>query len=267
MPLMPEVGSPSYDRDSACFLMVPYSNRIADGRFRFLKKDYQLDNADNHAIHGDVRGRSWHTEERSAERVAFAFDSSHHRHVNWPWPFAARAEYRIRDHALSATLILCNRSSEAMPAGLGWHPFFNRSLRSGEEEVRLCFKTPSVYPDANDNRIPSGPPRVSNPEEDFTSETALPADRDIDACYRGYDGRGYISWPKSRVRLDFHCSPSCGHLIIFNPTSRPYFAVEPVTHANNGVNLLDGGDEGCGVHVLQPGESLEAHFDLTVSVG
>ena len=33
------------------------------------------------------------------------------------------------------------------------------------------------------------------------------------------------------------------------------------------VNLLDGGDEGCGVRVLQPGESLEAQFSLTVVVG
>ena len=263
---MPEVGDPSYDRDSACFLMVPYSNRIENSRFRFLDKTYQLDNADQHAIHGDVRKRSWHIEESSVERVVFGFDSSRYENINWPWPFAAHAEYRIRDHTFSATLTLCNRSSESMPAGMGWHPFFNRSLYSGEEEVRLCFKTPFVYPDANDNRIPSGPPRAAHPEEDFTYETVLPVDRDIDACYRGYDGGGYIRWPKSRVRLDFHCS-SCSHLIVFNPASRPYFAVEPVTHANNGVNLLDGGDEGCGVCVLQPGEALEAQFSLTVVVG
>ena len=67
---MPVVGDPSYDRDSACFLMVPYSNRIEDGRFSFLKKNYQLDNADQHAIHGDVRERPWHTEGSDQTRLS-----------------------------------------------------------------------------------------------------------------------------------------------------------------------------------------------------
>ena len=159
---MPDVGDPTYDRDSASFLMVPYSNRIENGRFIFLKKEYQLDNVEQQAIHGDVRRRPWNTEESSTDRVVFGFESRRYRHLNWPWPFTARAEHRIRDHTFNSTLTLCNRSSESMPAGLGWHPFFNRHLRPGEEEVRLCFKTPFVYPDANDNRIPSGPPRATN---------------------------------------------------------------------------------------------------------
>ena len=89
-------------------------------------------------------------------------------------------------------------------------------------------------------------------------------DREIDACYRGYDGGGYIYWPADGLRLDFDCSSSCSHLIIFNPPSRPYFAVEPVVNANNGVNLLAAGDNGCGVQVLEPGDALEARFQLSV---
>ena len=264
---MPTVGDPSYDRDSSCFLMMPYSNRIENGKFDFLNATYRLDKPDQHAIHGDVRGRPWIAAELGSERAILEFDSRQHRNVNWPWPFSARAEYGIDGFTFVSKLTLWNRGDDAMPAGLGWLPFFNRRLAPADEEVHICFNTPAVYPDANDNRIPSGPPRAPKSEEDFSTARVLPTDRDIDSCYRGYDGAGYIRWPHSRVRLDFDCSSNCSHLIIFNPASRPYFAVEPVTHANNGVNLLDGGDEGCGVRVVQPGASLEAQFSFSVTVG
>ena len=246
--------------------MIPYSNRIENGEFDFLRARYRLGRSDQHAIHGDVRERPWIAAESSSEHAILEFDSRQHLNVNWPWPFSARAEYRINGFTFISKLTLWNRGNKSMPAGLGWHPFFNRRLAAGDEEVRLCFTTPAVYPDANDNRIPSGPARATTAEEDFSTERDMPADRDIDSCYRGYDGAGYIRWPHSGVRLDFDCSPSCCHLIIFNPASRPYFAVEPVTHANNGVNLLDGGDEGCGVRVLEPGASLASRFSLTVTV-
>jgi aldose 1-epimerase len=265
MPLMPRVGDPSYDRDSSCFLMMPYSNRIENGEFRFSNRKYQLQGSADHAIHGDVRRRPWTTEESGPGHATFGFDSRQQRQVNWPWPFAARAEYRISEYTFSSRLTLWNRGDEPMPAGLGWHPFFSRRLRPGEDGVRLCFKTPAIYPDINDTRIPSGPPRPTETEEDFTRERSLPTDLAIDSCYRGYDGGGYLVWPQSGVRLEFDCSSVCGHLIVFNPVSRPYFAIEPVSHANNGVNLLAAGDDGCGMRVLQPGEALEAQLDLKVS--
>ena len=61
----------------------------------------------------------------------------------------------------------------------------------------------------------------------------------------------------------FSCSPACTHLVVYNPSS-PHFAVEPVTNANNGVNLLARGDASSGVAQLAPGESLQAHFSLRV---
>jgi hypothetical protein len=47
-------------------------------------------------------------------------------------------------------------------------------------------------------------------------------------------------------------------------TPRHDFAVEPVTHANNGVNLLTAGQSNCGTVALEPNASLEAHFAIHV---
>ena len=54
-----------------------------------------------------------------------------------------------------------------------------------------------------------------------------------------------------------------GHLILFSPEDQPFFALEPVTNANNGFNLLADGQSDSGVVELQPGETLSTGFRLT----
>jgi len=262
LPLTPDAREPDCDLKCASFLMVPYSNRIENGTFTFQNQRHQLERGTEHAIHGDVRTRPWKTEEQTRTHLCCSFDSRAHQNVNYPWPFAARAEYEIENRAFVARLTLWNRGASPMPAGFGWHPYFNRALTSPEEPVHLCFQAQSAYPDANDNRIPSGPPQPLAPHQDFSTEKPLTPDNFLDTCLRDYDGGGHITWPKSAVRLRFTCSPTCTHLILYNPTGKPYFAVEPVTNANDGVNLLAGGDVGCGTAVLEPGQNLEARFEL-----
>jgi len=66
------------------------------------------------------------------------------------------------------------------------------------------------------------------------------------------------------VRLRLNATKSCKHLILYNPTGKTYFAVEPVTNANNGVNLLAQNDPTCGTIALQPGEALTAECTLSL---
>ena len=92
----------------------------------------------------------------------------------------------------------------------------------------------------------------------------LPPDFFIDSCYQGYDGNGHIAWPGSDVKIEFDCSPACRHLVLYNPLDEPYFAVEPATNANNGINLYSGGEPDSGVVVLMPGECMEASFTMRI---
>jgi aldose 1-epimerase len=265
LPLMPDVRAESSRLPAASFLMVPYSNRIENGTFTFQGRRYQLAHGERHAIHGDVRTRPWKVVSETATRLTCTLRSADHESVNWPWPFEAEAEYTMSDNTFSSRLALWNRGETAMPAGFGWHPYFNRSLTPEGEPVHLCFTVAGVYPDANDNRIPSGPAQPLTPEQDFSAEKPLDPDRFFDHCFQGYDGRGYIAWPESGVKLSFDCSPACQHLIVYNPPF-PVFAVEPVTNANNGVNLYAAGWPDSGVVTLAPGECLRAHFDLCLDV-
>ncbi len=264
LPLMPEIDEPGCDLAAASFLMVPYSNRIADGSFTFAGECHQLQNGEQHAIHGDVRKRAWHVEEQQPHRLICSFSSAEYNDINWPWPFAVRAEYELTEHTLQQRLTLSNRADRSMPAGCGWHPFFNRTLTQDGEPAHLHFQVQSAYPDGYDNRIPSGPTQALALHQDFTGESPLAPDNFLDTCFYGYDGQGHIAWPKSGVRLRFACSNVCSHLILYNPAQKPYFAVEPVTNANDGVNLYARGNQTSGIAVLEPGQSLNAEFSLHV---
>jgi aldose 1-epimerase len=153
-----------------------------------------------------------------------------------------------------------------MPAGMGWHPYYNRVLSRAGEVVHLCMKVKAAYPDANGNRIPSGPAESLTPAQDFSTEKPLAPDYFLDTCFQGYDGQGYIVWPLSGIRVSFQCSPECTHLVIFNPLNKPYFAVEPVTNATNGVNLYSQGELQSGIVSLPPGKSFEARFEQRVDI-
>jgi aldose 1-epimerase len=265
LPLMPDVRPEGSKLPAASFLMIPYSNRIENGTFTFQGQRFQLAHGDRHSLHGDVWMRPWCVIDELTTRIACTFRSIDHEDVNWPWPFDTQAEYSLSGHVFSSRLALWNRGETAMPAGFGWHPFFSRALTREGEAVHLCFKVAGVYPDANDNRIPSGPAQPLTPEQDFSIEKPLDPEQFFDHCFQGYDGNGYIAWPESGIKLSFDCSPECQHLVVYNPPF-PIFAVEPVTNANNGFNLYAAGWPNSGVVCLEPGECLMAQFDLRVDV-
>ena len=265
LPLMPDVSDPGSDLAAASFLMMPYSNRVENGAFTFAGGSYQLDGHKEHAIHGDVRKRSWKVAAQDAESVQCRFESTACEQVNWPWPFAAEAGYRLRGRSLHLELSLTNQGGTAMPAGFGWHPYFSRALTRAGEPVALEFPLEGVYPDADDTRIPSGPLQPLAAYQDFSTERRLDPGNFLDACCYGFTG-GRITWPESGVRLHFEPAPNCRHLVLFNPSGKPYFAVEPVLNANNGVNLLAAGDETAGTIVLEPGATLESSCKLHLEV-
>ena len=261
--IMPDTRAPGIDLKAASFIMIPYSNRIEGGRFTFDGKEYQLENGGKHASHGDTRARAWCAESASESEALFVFDSRGHENVNWPWPFEARVRYALVGRVLASEITIWNRGDSPMPVGTGWHPYFSRSLTQEGEPVELHFQVTGVYPDANDNRIPSGPAQPLAPNQDFSSKRLLDPANSLDLCLHGYNGNGQICWPESKVCLTFDASEACSHLILFNP-AKPYFAAEPVTNANNGVNLYAQGDPTSGIVVLHPNEQLHARFDLSV---
>lgn len=271
LPIMPV--SEQIELEESSYVLLPYSNRIKDGRFSFNGNVYQLHSRHSyinaHAMHGDLFHRRPINVTHNDSHITWHYDSrtagdGDGEDSNWPWAYTAEVTYLLDGQTLSATLTITNEDSEPMPAGLGWHPYFSRHLTREGELVELQFNVDRIYPDANDNRMPSSAAEPIPDAMNFATATPLRPEQFIDDCFTGYDGNGSIAWPESGVAVHFSCK-NVTHLVIYNPAGS-YFAVEPVTHANNGINLHNDGDKTSGIVILQPKETLTAEFDLKITV-
>ena len=148
-----------------------------------------------------------------------------------------------------------------MPIGGGWHPYFVRNLKKAEPQ--LSIPVSGVYPDAGGDCLPIGEPQIIPEQLSFTNRTTLPPAQRIDHCFSGLSGPLEIHWPDVGATLTMHGSDNVTHAILFNP-DKPYFALEPVTNANDGVNLNAQGIHS-GIELLQPDEIWRTTLDMKLS--
>jgi aldose 1-epimerase len=248
--------------DASSFLMAPYPNRIRDGKFAFAGETYQLRFPEKHAIHGDVRNRPWKIEEASPTAISLSFHSPDFKDINYPFPFSIRQRCVVHDSSLHVSCCITNEGTTAMPAGCGFHPYFNRALSGHSEEVEIQFQAAGVYPFTGAVPLPDGMAKTLTPELAFSVQRVLP--ESLDHCFSGWQGRAVMTWPQSKVRLVMEASPNFGHLVLYSPPGKSFFALEPQSQMNDGFNFLARGEQGTGVVVLQPQERLEVWFSLRI---
>src|SRR4051794_10841131 len=81
--------------DAASFPLVPYVNRIRDGRFTFRGRKVRI--APNlpggpSPLHGQGWLNPWSVEETSERRASLGF---RHAPGEWPWAYEARQEFEL----------------------------------------------------------------------------------------------------------------------------------------------------------------------------
>jgi aldose 1-epimerase len=239
----------------ACFPLVPYSNRIRDGRFVFEGREIRLPRnfGDHpHSIHGHGWQAPWRVAEVAAEAAVLEY---HHRADAWPFDYDARQQVRLDRDGLTVTLELTNRSDGAMPAGLGLHPYFPRTAatRVVAQVSELWRVDAEVMPLA----------RV-RPEGALDLNRGVFADRvALDNVYTGWDGRAAIEWPERRARLEMTAQGPLGFLVLFTPAGEDFLCVEPVSHCTDALNMAAAGAADTGLRVLAPGETLQARVTFT----
>ncbi|MCC6678403.1 MAG: hypothetical protein IT436_14795 [Phycisphaerales bacterium] len=259
----PAPESPSHFNDLACYLLAPWSNRIAAGRFTFAGRQIQLrpDWLDGTAIHGVVKDRPWTILDRSPISARLAFESHRHADLNWPWPFDAAARYELDEQSLEVKLAITNRSDSAMPAGLGFHPFFMRRLWNDHDDVAIRASLAGRYPAAG--MIPTAPARADEVTRHLAAGLPL-STLDLDDVFAGFDPATTITWPASGIRASFTVSPNLNHTVLYSPPAQPHFCLEPVSMVNDGFNLLARSAPGTGVTTLAPGQSLSATMAIRI---
>ena len=252
----------------ASYVLVPFSNRVRDGVLRFEDRTFQLRRypGDRNAMHGTGSEFAWDVAAASDRSVTLALTTDDVVGANFPWSFRAEVSYTLAGNRLTISTRLTNTDSARFPAGFGHHPFFMRGIRDpARSEVRVQIPASGAYPMLDS--MPVGPALPPAATLDFRAMRALD-DAFHDDCFaRSGTDPVHLEWPESGVRAAVHSDEVFAHTLLYAPKRRPFFAIEPVTNANDGFNLMAEGVPGHGVFVLEPGQTRSGDIHIEVDAG
>jgi aldose 1-epimerase len=234
-------------RPSACFPLVPYSNRIGQRRFHWQGQDIELAaNVDEpNTLHGVGWQRPW--EVLSADATQAELRYAHHADAFWPFDFEARQRFELTPQALRLRMSVRNTGERVQPLGFGWHPYFTK--RPG---CRLQARVSQRWePD------PTLLPVRRVAEDGLDGDVTL---MDYDNVFEGWDGVALVSAPPFSVRL----SSDQPYLVVFAKAVRDHFCVEPVSHLNNAIQQAD--PEAHGLRAVAPGQEIAGWMNLDISL-
>ena len=189
--------------------MAPFAGRIRHGRFAFRGAEHRLPlEMPPHAIHGVVWDRPWRVDDPTT--LAIDLDDR--------WPFRGRVVQRfaLDEEALRVELTL--EAAEAMPATIGWHPWFRRFLVPGDPSVTVDLDADEMLVRDGEG-IPSG-------------ERVAPPPGPWDDAFTGVHGEPTLTWP-GRLRL--RLSSTCAWWIVYTEPERAV-CVEPQSGPPDAVN-------------------------------
>jgi aldose 1-epimerase len=243
-----EPGLLEASRPSACYPLLPYSNRLGYRRFRWRGRDHTTaaNFGDNpHSVHGIGWLRPWQIVSSSVLEVVIRLQ--HAGDADWPFAFEAVQYFTLTPQSVSVQMVFTNRADEVQPVGLGWHPYFPKRARS-----RLHIELSDRW-DSDATQLPTR--KVAQPGID--SDVSHLA---FDNCFDGWRGPARIRDERFSLQL----ASSLDRLVVFTPQDKAYFCVEPVSHVSNAIHMAD--PLAHGMRALAPGEVYEASMKLDIAV-
>jgi aldose 1-epimerase len=240
-------AAPGNARESACFPLVPYSNRLGHRRFQWKGRSYRTEPGfgdEPHSLHGVGWRRSWVVTDSAPDRAVL--ELTHPSDAEWPFAFHAEQVFELTPTSLRISMTATNIDARTAPMGLGWHPYFPKRSRS-----RIHLEVAERW----DNDALKLPVRK-------VAQTGLDADvaaLDFDHCFEGWRGEARIRDERLSLRL----SSSLGRVVVYTPRDKPYFCVEPVSHLSNAIHMAE--PVAHGLAALEPAQPLSAWMLLQVA--
>jgi aldose 1-epimerase len=233
-------------RRLGCYLLAPWSNRIAEGGF--AKPDGWQALAPNtdhdpYPIHGSAWQQPWQVEHHSERRARLTLDSA------VPFAYRATLDVHLHEGRLNLDLHVTHLDASANWYGLGLHPYFPRY-----PGTQLYAQARKVWL-AEEGRLPSYEAEIPQAWR-FDTLGPLPTNV-VDHAFNGWPGECVIEQPDAGYRLVCSASGS-DHFLLFCPKDQAFFCFEPVSHPVN-AHHLPGRP---GLRLLQQGEEMSLGFNM-----
>ena len=246
-------------------LLIPWPNRIQDGRYDFDGRSYQLALTEpelSNAIHGLVRWAAWDVREREPHRIVV--EHVIHPQPGYPFSLELGVEYSLAEDGLSVRTTATNIGADPCPYGCGAHPY----LRLETERVDpLLLRAPGRRVLVSDERdLPVGSEPVDGTDYDFREARTIGATK-LDNAFgdleRDGEGRAHVSLadPRTGTSLTLWVDEHYPYLMLFTGDSLPdvdrrALAVEPMTCPPNAFRTGDS------VIRLEPGQSTSGAWGI-----
>jgi galactose mutarotase-like enzyme len=227
-----------------CYLMAPFVGRVHQGWVDWAGRKIRLRlNGGHHSIQGAVFDSEWTVTSKTAASVSLScpLDPS-------KWPFRGTVTQRI---AIARGLMRLDAeiaADEAMPAALGWHPWFRNP------GGHLCVgvkgdKVLTLQPDL----IPTGELTPVDRRTDLRAGPNLAGHR-LDDVYPAVRSPVVITWPDIELTMSF-ARPVGVAVVHTHPQA---VCVGLATAWPDSIRLARAGHAGTGLVSLPAGEKLSA---------
>ncbi len=246
--------------------LIPWPNRLGDGRYRFDGVDYQVglsEPANHNAIHGFLRWRPWQAMTRDASRVVVG--TRLYPLTGYPFTLEVRIEYALDEDGLSVRTTATNLCDSACPYGAGQHPY----LSPGEGLIDACTLEVAagtrIVTDP-ERQLPAGRETVAGGEYDFSSPRIVgeqPIDDPFTDLARDDSGRAVcrLTAPDGAT-VELWADENYPFMEVFTGDTlsqsrrRRGLAVEPMTCAPNAFQ------SGEGLIRLEPGQTHASQWGV-----
>ena len=246
-------------------VLIPWPNRIQDGRYSFDGQEHQLpldDVEEQDAIHGLVRWGSWIAGDRAENRVVM--EHALHPQPGYPFSVALSIEYELSAAGLRVRTTAVNRGPRPCPYGSGNHPY----LALSESLVdSLTLRIPARTMLHSDERgIPVERLPVAGTDYDFRRPRPIGStvlDHAFTDLERDEDGRARVELrdPEGGDERALWVDETHSYVMVFSgdplpDVNRRSLAVEPMTCPPNAFRSCEG------LLRLEPGESFTSTWGI-----
>lgn len=237
--------------------LVPWPNRIRDGRYTFQGTSYQLALTEpeaGNASHGLARWVRWTKVRQAADAVTLGLDIV--PQTGYPFEVRVEATYALYpEHGLVVTLGARNTGRVRAPFGAGSHPYLStRGHALDDATVQIPAVERLVL---DDQQVPVGTRPVAGTHYDLRRGRRLRARR-FDDGFTGLvtqHGRGAaeLRTRSGGARVWFDATYRYLQVFTFEPLG---VAIEPMTCAPDAFN------SGAGLIVLEPGGTWSGSWGI-----
>ncbi len=239
--------------------LIPWPNRIRDGRYEFAGAPQQLalsEPTKHNAIHGLVRWVNWTLVIHGPDSAVMAYVL--HPQPGYPHTLLLSIEYRLDARGLTVETSVVNTGPTECPFGAGAHPYLAPRTATVNDAVLQAPGRSRLIADGRG--IPFGSEPVAGTEFDFRKPHtigALQLDTAFTDLERSADGTARVQFDDTTLWF----SEEYTHLMLFTgdplpDVARRALAVEPMTCAPNSFQSGDG------LLRLAPGASFAARWGI-----